>query len=281
MGHSRMSVDERRAAEERENEENNSNSNANATTADPLKEDSDSKGYNYLLGQQLWSLTRERKQKLEKEMKEKQDELEKTKNTTKEQFWLNDLEKFEQSYDANEVQIKKLKEEALTKINKKINKKSKMDFSRAKKSVDVGKDKLPAEDGIRIEPKFEAPRIKRESGEKKERVKKEKNDPGAGSKKITDYGLTTKSSTTKKITAKTEKMSLEDHNDDDDENSRSATPIDKAALKKQLDSKPKKSALKKDAPLSPEISINDLLKNERRWIGKLVVRKKRVSKRWS
>merc|ERR1712048_1353875 len=81
--HSRMSVDERRAAEERENEENNSNANA---TADPLKEDSDSKAYNYLLGQQLWSLTRERKEKLEKEMKEKQDELETTKNTTKEQF---------------------------------------------------------------------------------------------------------------------------------------------------------------------------------------------------
>merc|ERR1712048_185538 len=116
--HSRMSVDERRAAEERENEESNSSSNANAT-ADPLQEDSDSKAYNYLLGQQLWSLTRERKEKLEKEMKEKQDELEKTKNPTKEQFWLNDLEKFEQSYDANEVQIKKLKEEALTKINKK------------------------------------------------------------------------------------------------------------------------------------------------------------------
>ena len=250
-----MSIDERRQKEDAENNEENEDDDS---TKKVEALDSDSKSYGYLLGMPLWSLTFEKKEKLEKEMEEKKRELEKTKKTTIEQFWHTDLDNFSEALDKLEDTERKEEEEAMVKAEKKQfkGKGNKLGFDRASSSsksksskLMLKKECMPSEEGVRYTPRFEAPKTRKESGEakaekaekarikkeeklEKERIKKEKEDKksGKGSKKLdVDYGF---------VNNKMEKTSL---NDD------VKKEVDTAKGKANLSSKPKKSALKREA----------------------------------
>jgi DNA topoisomerase II len=65
------------------------------------------KGYDYLLGMKIWSLTYEKAEKIRAELAEKTAELETLKATSPEQLWLNDLVAVEAALDQRDVQFAK------------------------------------------------------------------------------------------------------------------------------------------------------------------------------
>merc|ERR1712071_751181 len=98
--------------------------------------------YSYLLSMPMWSLTKERIDKLEAEVLKRQKELKKVKNTTVEQFWLTDLEEFE-------VELKKLVEEEKKDIDKEIPLSSKAKKSKGR-DMFAKKDKKPTKAEINL-----------------------------------------------------------------------------------------------------------------------------------
>lgn len=91
------------------------------------------KGYDYLLGMKIWSLTFEKAEKIRTELAEKTAELEKLRATSPEQLWLNDLDAVEEALDHRDLEF-----EASAKEELRAQKKSQ---KRQTKKVPVGRKK--------------------------------------------------------------------------------------------------------------------------------------------
>merc|ERR1712170_71162 len=102
---SRLSVEKKRELEEKEREKADKDDSEGGSEA--------RSDYSYLLSMPMWSLTKERIEKLEAEVLKRQKELKKVKNTTAEQFWLKDIEDFE-------VEWKKILEDEQKEIDKEM-----------------------------------------------------------------------------------------------------------------------------------------------------------------
>ena len=63
------------------------------------------KGYDYLMGMKIWSLTKEKVEKLLKELEEKREELANLEATEPSQIWLNDLDSVEKALDERDEQM--------------------------------------------------------------------------------------------------------------------------------------------------------------------------------
>jgi DNA topoisomerase-2 len=63
------------------------------------------KGYEYLLGMKIWSLTFERAEELRRQKAEKADEVEKLEGTSPEAIWMTDLEAIEEALDERDVEL--------------------------------------------------------------------------------------------------------------------------------------------------------------------------------
>mmetsp|Transcript_15374 Transcript_15374/g.31098 ORF Transcript_15374/g.31098 Transcript_15374/m.31098 type:complete len:1416 (+) Transcript_15374:116-4363(+) len=63
------------------------------------------KGYEYLLGMKIWSLTFERAEQLRKERAEKAEEVDKLEATSPETIWLNDLDAIDEALDERDVAL--------------------------------------------------------------------------------------------------------------------------------------------------------------------------------
>lgn len=228
---SRLSVDKKRELEEKEAEE----------AAKKKDSDGESKSdYSYLLSMPMWSLTKERIDKLEAEVLKRQKELKKVKNTTVEQFWLTDLDEFE-------VELNKLLEEEKKEMDKemplKTGKKSKgrdmfskKDKKPTKAETSLKKECLPDETAIRYDPKIDEKhfRVKKESGDKKKKeTKKEKEDAKSakGSSKLESFGFS-------KLKKEVEIVASQNEADQEEE------ALDKGKISEMLKKKPAKSALK-------------------------------------
>jgi DNA topoisomerase II len=96
------------------------------------------KGYEYLLGMRIWSLTFEKAEQLRKELAEKTDELESLAKKQPSQLWLDDLDAIEATLDARDIVIQGEKEDELraqTKNTKRV------DAGKAKGKKKVAKKK--------------------------------------------------------------------------------------------------------------------------------------------
>ena len=69
-----------------------------------------SKGYEYLLGMKIWSLTYEKAEELRKQLRERTVELEKLQATPPSQIWLNDLDNIEIALDERDVEMEEAEE---------------------------------------------------------------------------------------------------------------------------------------------------------------------------
>jgi len=95
-----------------------------------------SKGYEYLLGMKIWSLTFEKAEKLRAELAEKTGELEELEATEPCQLWLDDLAAVEEALDERDVEFKKMLEE-----EKRAQQKSKKRQAKASKKKGKGRKK--------------------------------------------------------------------------------------------------------------------------------------------
>ena len=63
------------------------------------------KGYEYLLGMKIWSLTFERAKELRRQKTEKAEDVEKLEGTSPEAIWMTDLEAIEEALDERDVEL--------------------------------------------------------------------------------------------------------------------------------------------------------------------------------
>lgn len=117
-----------------------------ADDEDPVDEsasDADlAKGYEYLLGMKIWSLTFERAEELRRQKAEKEGELKKLEATAPEAIWLTDLDAIEEALDERDVEIAKdlKKEEQAQGKNKAQQAKKKVAAAKRAKKAKRGKD---------------------------------------------------------------------------------------------------------------------------------------------
>lgn len=93
-----------------------------------------SKGYEYLLGMKIWSLTYEKAEELRKQLEERTQELTTLENTKPSEIWLNDLEAIEIALDERDDEIRKAEanESKAQKKNQKHQQKKKAAAKRGK-----------------------------------------------------------------------------------------------------------------------------------------------------
>lgn len=116
------------------------------TTEDETDEESSlatlSKGYEYLLGMKIWSLTYEKAQELRKQLAERTAELKDLEGTAPSQIWLNDLDAIEVAMDERDIEIAEAHEDekkAQSKTAKRNASKQKKTAATAKKRGTKGK----------------------------------------------------------------------------------------------------------------------------------------------
>lgn len=91
-----------------------------------------SRGYEYLLGMKIWSLTFEKAEELRAQLEERNNELQVLEDTTPSEIWLNDLDSIENALDERDDSIRKA-ESAEAKAQKKSKKKQQKKAAAAKK----------------------------------------------------------------------------------------------------------------------------------------------------
>ncbi|GMH81405.1 hypothetical protein TrST_g1955 [Triparma strigata] len=112
------------------------------------------KGFEYLMGMKLWTLTREKVTKLQKELAEKTAEVEELEATAPHQIWWNDLDAIEDALDERDVEIAQAaaEERAAAGKAKKVqaarNKKAAKNTKKKKKKDDWDSDSDDDEDDI-------------------------------------------------------------------------------------------------------------------------------------
>merc|ERR1712113_648562 len=114
-------------------------------------------GYNYLLNMALWSLTLERVEKLRQQKEEKEGELNQLLDTSPEQLWEVDLDRFLEALTQFEEKREKLikEEEAAAKKHKRKNNRKKKRYEDDDEFIPGGKSKSKgkAEPKVKIEDK--------------------------------------------------------------------------------------------------------------------------------
>jgi len=78
------------------------------------------KGYDYLLGMPLWSLTYERVEELRQQLHQKEDEIDVLRKTTEPQLWERDLKALEQVLDEQDTKDQKLYDEQMANVAKSL-----------------------------------------------------------------------------------------------------------------------------------------------------------------
>jgi len=260
---SRLSVDQKREEREKAQEEearlNDSQIDSDDAPAVDDKDD-DNMDYDYLLSMQLWSLSKERMEKLLADKVQKEKALAEIKNTTPEQMWLNDLDAFEKAWVEDETKAEKERSKEVPMKGSKSKSKSRGAHDKLfKKSSKLGKKEeaklmkecMPDEDAVRYEPRYEylipTKREKKPSGEKKEKKpKKEAKDPSKGTAKLENYGFT-------KMGAELENI----------KNEATGEPLKQEEIDEMLKKQPKKSALKsKSSPKAKKPPKKKAKRNE-------------------
>jgi DNA topoisomerase-2 len=106
------------------------------------------KGYEYLLGMKIWSLTFEKAEELRAQLAERTAELEELEATSPNQIWLNDLDSIEEAMDERDIGIEEAEQDELKaqKKNQKrtanIKKKAAATKKRGKKKADTWESDL-------------------------------------------------------------------------------------------------------------------------------------------
>eukprot|EP00466_Bigelowiella_natans_P005266 jgi/Bigna1/57499/fgenesh1_pm.16_\ len=101
-------------------------------------------GYDYLLGMKLWSLTYEKIEQLEAELREKGEELDILERTPVKQLWINDIDDFLDTlgeHEAREKEIEAKDSKLQYKSKKRVPAKSKKTASRARKGIKQERNK--------------------------------------------------------------------------------------------------------------------------------------------
>jgi DNA topoisomerase II len=182
------------------------------------------KGYQYLLGMQLWALSKERVQKLESQCAEREKELNALLARSPKQLWLADLDRFVHEYETIAAQEYRAAQEVGA------------EFSGA--AVGKGKSKGKAKGrgrGKKAAPKTRIrPRPQLEQPDRAEHIVADETTPGY----VKESGRKRSRSTSVK------KEKMDDDNDDDKENIKKETPAKKEPVKKA----PAKKAPAKKAP---------------------------------
>jgi DNA topoisomerase-2 len=99
------------------------------------------KGYDYLLGMKIWSLTFEKAEKIRAELAEKTVELEALRATSPEQLWLNDLDAVDAALDRRDLDFAESAKEELRAQKKSQNRKTKKAAPAAGRSKGKAKKK--------------------------------------------------------------------------------------------------------------------------------------------
>merc|ERR1740124_2135050 len=133
-------------------DESDSNENENEEEADLAK------GYEYLLGMKIWSLTFEKAEKLRRELAEKTKAVEDLEATLPTQIWFNDLDAIEAAMDDRDISFAEAAEAELTAQNKtrkhQAAKKKKVTKGRKPKKVSkVGSDNDSDDNDFIVEKK--------------------------------------------------------------------------------------------------------------------------------
>ncbi|KAL7552981.1 hypothetical protein ACHAWF_016218 [Thalassiosira exigua] len=111
------------------------------------------KGYEYLLGMKIWSLTFERAEELRRQRAEKAEEVKKLEATSPEAIWLTDLDAIDEALDEREMDIaselkKEMQAQSKSKArNKKVAKKNVKKSKKAAKKKDQWDSDLENSDG--------------------------------------------------------------------------------------------------------------------------------------
>lgn len=127
------------------------------------------KGYEYLLGMKIWSLTYEKAEALRKQLGEKKVEVESLENTAPSQLWLNDLDDIDEALDERDASMA-----AAAKVEVKAQKKSQK--AQALKKKGRGKKKASEwdsdEESSDSDSDDDFPKIERQAPAKKPAAKK-------------------------------------------------------------------------------------------------------------
>jgi len=118
------------------------------------------KGYEYLLGMKIWSLTYEKAEELRRQVEEKNREVQILSDTSSSQIWSNDLDEIEIALDERDEELRKQQEEEVAAMN----------GSKTKKKTVARKKKVGSDDDEDFEltkPKARKPAAKRTHSTKK------------------------------------------------------------------------------------------------------------------
>lgn len=117
------------------------------------------KGYEYLLGMKIWSLTYEKAEELREQLRKRTEELKELEATSPSQLWLKDLEEIELALDERDIEIENAQNEEAAAMSKRKKrqttnvKKATLASKRSKKKADEWDSELEESDdeSVRIE----------------------------------------------------------------------------------------------------------------------------------
>lgn len=148
-GYDLMAKDETKEATSDENDNDDNSSDSDSNDEDNNEDESLSitklaKGYEYLLGMKIWSLTYEKAEELRRQVEEKNQEVQILSDTSPSQIWSNDLDEIEVALDERDEELRKQREEEVATMNgnKKMKKKK---AAPKKKKVDDDEDFEPTQ----------------------------------------------------------------------------------------------------------------------------------------
>jgi len=142
--------DKTEKVQEKEDEAENEGTEEEASTF------SLSKGYEYLLGMKIWSLTYEKAEELRKHLEERTTELEELQATSPSQIWLNDLDAIEIALDERDEGMREAEEkerDGQSNAKKRQTSKTKKAAPASKKSKKKEESDSDLEDDDEFEPK--------------------------------------------------------------------------------------------------------------------------------
>lgn len=138
----------------KEDARNNSRNNDADSDSEDAEDSSNAdlaKGYEYLLGMKIWSLTFEKAEKLRKELAEKTHAVTRLEQTPPSTLWENDLDSIEEALDdRDQFYIEAAEEEAIARQNSKKNNKGKKKAAPRKKRVTKKPSPKSIDDVVKI-----------------------------------------------------------------------------------------------------------------------------------
>ena len=174
--------------EDARNNSRNDDTDSDSEDAEDSSNADLAKGYEYLLGMKIWSLTYEKAEKIRKELAEKTEAVTRLEETPPSNLWENDLDSIEEALDdRDQFYIEAAEEEAIAQSNSKKNNKGKKKAAPRKKrvtkkpspksnddAVNMSKSKGPVKDFI-VDSDDDDFQVKKEATTKKNSVKQTTN----------------------------------------------------------------------------------------------------------